>query len=73
MRWKGSLIPIAFMGGGRVTLVAMPLMLKRLTFAGSTLRARSVRRENGHRVWPLLEAGSGRDVLSDCRTGRAGR
>lgn len=60
---EGRLVQIAFLQGSRVELNAMAIMLRRLTFTGSTLRARSdpekarlaaaVRRH----VWPLLEAG----------------
>lgn len=60
---EGTLVQIAFLEGSRFCFDAMPVMLRRLTFTGSTLRARSreqkariaegLRRE----VWPLLEAG----------------
>ncbi|MBP6019290.1 MAG: zinc-binding dehydrogenase [Burkholderiaceae bacterium] len=48
----------------RVSLDAMPIMLKRLTFTGSTLRARSGQQKADlvalmqSKVWPLLEQGS---------------
>jgi putative PIG3 family NAD(P)H quinone oxidoreductase len=60
---EGRLIQIAFLEGSRITLDVMPLMLKRLTFTGSTLRARSVLEKAAianalaKNVWPLLEAG----------------
>lgn len=60
---EGRLVQIAFLQPSEVTIDLMPVMLKRLTFTGSTLRARSValktqvadalRRD----VWPLLESG----------------
>ncbi|MFS8039103.1 NAD(P)H-quinone oxidoreductase [Xanthobacter sp. AM11] len=60
---EGRLVQIAFLQPSRVDIDLMPVMLKRLTFTGSTLRARSValkaaiadalRRE----VWPMLETG----------------
>jgi NADPH2:quinone reductase len=59
----GRIVNIAFLQGSRVELDFLPVMLKRLTLTGSTLRAReasfkaalagSVQRE----IWPLLEAG----------------
>jgi NADPH2:quinone reductase len=60
---EGCLVQIAFLEGSRITLDAMPIMLKRLTFTGSTLRARSSRQKadiaaqlKAH-VWPLLAQG----------------
>ena len=59
----GRLVQIAFLNGSKVEVDLMPLMVKRLTYTGSTLRPRTaqdkarladaLRRE----VWPLLEAG----------------
>ncbi len=66
---EGRLVQIAFLQGSRANLDLMPLMLRRLTFTGSTLRARSVvlkrlvadaLREN---VWPLLESGAVKPVI----------
>jgi NADPH2:quinone reductase len=60
---EGCLVQIAFLEGSRVNLDAMPIMLKRLTFTGSTLRARStsqkaaIAAEVKARIWPLLEQG----------------
>lgn len=65
----GRIVQIAFLGGSKATLDVMPLMLKRLTLTGSTLRARSVAfkaalAEDLHRsVWPLLEAGAVAPVI----------
>ncbi|MFP4002809.1 MAG: NAD(P)H-quinone oxidoreductase [Alphaproteobacteria bacterium] len=63
LRREGRLVNIAFLKGAKVELDLLPVMLKRLTLTGSTLRARALeekaqiagalRRE----VWPLLEAG----------------
>jgi NADPH:quinone reductase-like Zn-dependent oxidoreductase len=53
---------IAFQKGSRVDVDWMPIMLKRLTFTGSTLRARSVAekaeiaRALERHVWPLFGA-----------------
>jgi NADPH2:quinone reductase len=66
---EGRLVQIAFLEGSRVTIDAMPIMLKRLTFTGSTLRARSVEQKAAiatalqERVWPMLEAGRARPVI----------
>ena len=56
----GRIVMIAFQKGSRVEVDWMSLMLKRLTFTGSTLRARSVAekaeiaRALEARVWPLF-------------------
>ncbi|OYY62217.1 MAG: NAD(P)H-quinone oxidoreductase, partial [Rhizobiales bacterium 35-66-30] len=66
---EGRLVQIAFLQPSRVDIDLMPIMLRRLTLTGSTLRARSVtlkaaiadhlRRD----VWPLLESGAVRPVI----------
>lgn len=59
----GRIVNIAFLQGAKVELNLMPLMLKRLTLTGSTLRARSpevkaeIARALRTNVWPLVEAG----------------
>lgn len=56
----GRIVSIAFLQGSKVQVDFMPLMLKRLTLTGSTLRAQSVQakaviaRELEQKVWPLL-------------------
>lgn len=66
---EGRLVQIAFLEGSSVVFDAMPIMLKRLTFTGSTLRARSVEQKAAiadalrEKVWPLLEAGRARPVI----------
>lgn len=66
---EGRLIQIAFLQPSRVDIDLMPIMLKRLTFTGSTLRARSVALKTAiakrlrSEVWPLLEAGTVRPVI----------
>ncbi len=66
---EGRLVQIAWLRGSRVSADFARLMLKRLTWTGSTLRPRSVE-EKGRiaraleeRVWPLLERGSVRPVV----------
>ncbi len=54
---------IAFLGGSTATVDFLPVMLKRLTITGSTLRARAIEvkatiaSELRDEVWPLLETG----------------
>jgi len=63
MNDDGRLVIIAFLGGVNASLNLTPIMMKRLTITGSTLRARplsfkkSVRDALMQHVWPLLEAG----------------
>ncbi|HUZ73167.1 MAG TPA: NAD(P)H-quinone oxidoreductase [Stellaceae bacterium] len=65
----GRLVFIAFLGGATASVNFVPVMLKRLTVTGSTLRARSVAAKGAiatslHRqVWPLLDAGKLRPVI----------
>jgi NADPH:quinone reductase len=60
---NGRIVQIAFQQASAMTVDFMPLMLKRLTFTGSTLRPRSVAekaviaRELEAKVWPLLLRG----------------
>jgi len=61
---EGRLVQIAFMKGNKMPdFDAMPLMLKRLTFTGSTLRPRTVEQKAAiatalrEHVWPLFESG----------------
>lgn len=65
----GRHVSIAFLNGPKVTLNLFPVMTKRLTITGSTLRARSVD-EKGRiaaavraTVWPLVEQGAVRPVM----------
>lgn len=59
----GRIIQLAFALGSKVEVNLMPVMLKRLTYTGSTLRTRPpafkarVARELETRVWPLIESG----------------
>lgn len=61
---EGRLVSIAFRHGSRVTVDFLPVMLKRLTLTGSTLRIQSVARKGEiaaalrARVWPLIESGA---------------
>ncbi|UCH74933.1 MAG: NAD(P)H-quinone oxidoreductase [Rhodospirillales bacterium] len=56
----GRIVQLAFARGAEVTVDLMPIMLKRLTYTGSTLRSRpdafktEVARQLEERVWPLF-------------------
>ena len=60
---EGRLVQIAWLQGSKPPANFMPLMLKRLTWTGSTLRPRSVEQKAAiaqaleTKVWPLLAAG----------------
>jgi NADPH:quinone reductase len=67
---EGRLVHIAFLQGSRVEIDLMPMMLKRLTITGSTLRPRS-RQDKAAiaaalraQVWPRIAEGSIRPVIS---------
>ena len=65
----GRLVNIAFMQGAKIEVNFMPLMLKRQTITGSTLRAQSVAAKGAiansvkTTVWPLIEAGKVKPVI----------
>lgn len=67
----GRLSIIAFLGGAKVEGANIaPILMKRLTIMGSSLRARSVAEKQAirdallERVWPLLESGGIEPVVS---------
>ena len=63
LRLEGRLVQIAFLEGSKAAFDLMPLMLKRLTLTGSTLRPRTVEQKAiiaealVAKVWPLLDQG----------------
>ena len=65
----GRMIHLAFAKGAATEVNLMPVMLKRLTLTGSTLRSRSpafkaeVARQLEHKVWPLVEEGRIRPAI----------
>jgi len=65
----GRLIQIGLLGSARAELDLSPIMRKRLTITGSTLRTRSVEekgaiaRELESRVWPLLTIGQVKPII----------
>ncbi|MBC8037368.1 MAG: NAD(P)H-quinone oxidoreductase [Rhizobiales bacterium] len=65
----GRIVNIAFQKGSKIEIDLLPIMLKRLTLTGSTLRPRSVA-EKGEiakaleeTVWPLFAAGRCKPVI----------
>jgi NADPH2:quinone reductase len=60
---EGRIVNIAFLRGSQAEINLLPLMLKRGTLTGSTLRARTVEQKGAiaaplrRVVWPLLERG----------------
>lgn len=65
----GRIVQLAFPAGSKVEVNLMPVMLKRLTYTGSTLRTRPsafkarVAQELESRVWPLVEEGRIKPVV----------
>ena len=70
MAEDGRLVMIAVQKGPKVEVNVLPIMLKRLTFTGSTLRAREVSFKQliaeklEVKVWPLLAAGKVKPLIS---------
>ena len=66
---EGTLVQIAFLEGSRFAFDATPVMLRRLTITGSTLRARSAEQKAAiarhllATVWPMLEQGRALPVI----------
>lgn len=67
-RHDARIIQLAFNGGSKVEVDLMPVMLKRLSYTGSTLRSRpeafktAVAQDLAAKVWPLFKAGALRAV-----------
>ena len=66
---EGRLVQIAFLQPSKVELDFLPIMIKRVTFTGSTLRPRTVAQKAEiaqdllKQVWPLLESGQVKPVI----------
>ena len=66
---EGVLVQIAFMQGPKVQIDLTPIMLKRLTVTGSTLRSRTNAQKGViaeavvREAWPLIEAGKVKPVV----------
>ena len=62
-RADARIVQLAFNGGSKVEIDLMPVMLKRLTYTGSTLRSRpdafksTIAQELEAKVWPLFGTG----------------
>ncbi len=73
------IIQLAFGAGSKVEVNLMPVMLKRLTYTGSTLRTRPdafkarIARELEEQVWPLIAAGKIRTVTHSVAATGSGR
>jgi NADPH2:quinone reductase len=71
LKADGRLVNIAFMEGSIAEVDMMPVMMKRLTLTGSTLRARDATFKAAlaaalrEKVWPLLEAGTVKPVIHE--------
>ena len=71
LREEGRLVQIAFLRGGKVEVDLNPLMRKRLTLTGSTLRPRSIDQKGAiaaslrTHVLPWLEQGRVRPVIHE--------
>jgi NADPH2:quinone reductase len=63
LAFEGRLVQIAFLEGSKAEIDLGPLMMRRQTVTGSTLRPRSVAEKGAiaqslrEKVWPLVEAG----------------
>ncbi len=68
---EGRLVQIAFQQPSRVEIDFLPMMIKRLTLTGSTLRPRTVAQkaeiaaELREQVWPLIEAGRVKPLIHE--------
>jgi putative PIG3 family NAD(P)H quinone oxidoreductase len=64
------IVQLAFAQGSKVEINLMPVMLKRLTYTGSTLRTRPaaykarIARELEEKVWPLISSGKIKPVVN---------
>ncbi len=66
---EGRIVQIAFLRGSKIEVALDPIMRKRLTYTGSTLRPRSVAQKGEiaaalrEKVWPLLASGQVRPLI----------
>jgi NADPH2:quinone reductase len=66
---EGRIVTISTLGGTKAELNMVPVMMKRLTLTGSTLRARTVAQKAAvadamrQNVWPLIAAGKVKPVI----------
>ena len=68
---EGRIVNIAYLRGPKAELNMMPVMLKRLTLTGSTLRPQSDRAKAGiannlrNIIWPHIEAGNIKPLIAE--------
>jgi NADPH2:quinone reductase len=66
---EGRIVNIAYLQGSTIEANLMPVMLKRLTLSGSTLRARSAEfkaalvAEVREKAWPWIESGAVKPII----------
>lgn len=66
---EGRIVLIAFLGGSKTDVDLTPIMMKRATLTGSTLRPRTVEQKGAiaaelrREVWPLLDSGRIKPVI----------
>ena len=66
----GRIVSLSFIRGARVEVDMMPILLKRLTVTGSTLRPRSagtkaaIANNLKEKIWPLIESGKVKPVIA---------
>ncbi len=66
----GRIVNIAFLKGSKVEVDMMPILIKHLTFTGSTLRPRPVEEKAGiamalrKNIWPIIERGDIKPVIA---------
>jgi NADPH2:quinone reductase len=66
----GRIVSLSFIKGSRVEVDMMPILLKRLTVIGSTLRPRSARTKAAiaknlkEQIWPLIESGKIKPLIA---------
>lgn len=69
LKLEGRLLQIGLQNGSKTTVNLAPILLKRLTLSGSTLRSRSVEEKAciasslKSKVWPLLESGEVKPLI----------
>ncbi|HIF53695.1 MAG TPA: NAD(P)H-quinone oxidoreductase [Methylococcaceae bacterium] len=69
MAIEGRLVQIAIQNGPKTEINLLPIMLKRLSITGSTLRARNdafksaIAKQLLHKVWPLLETNAIKPII----------
>ena len=70
---EGRLVQISVLGGAKAQINLIPILQRRLTITGSTLRVRSVAEKGAiaaalrQHVWPLLESGAVRPIVHPAR------